>query len=242
MDQQMADAPYRVKLEDIFEGPMDLLVHLVKKNELEVTDIPIALITDQYLGYLDFLQSINIDVAAEFLVMAATLIQLKSRMLLPRHDEEEDDDEISRQLTRPLQEYLKMKSAAEQLAGRHLLGEDTFTRPAAVDDIQPEEDDIEIIEVGLFELIDAFKRILENMSAEHRVDMTADHMSIKDRISEIVNLLEEKGSATFGELFAEDSTRAQVIVTFLALLEMVKLRLTRIVQHVQSGVIRLFYQ
>ena len=238
----MTDAPYKVKLADIFEGPMDLLVHLVKKNELEVTDIPIALITDQYLGYLAFLRSINIDVAAEFLVMAATLIQLKSRMLLPAHDEEEDDEELSQQLTRPLQEYLKMKSAAEGLAERHLLGKDTFTRPPSRDDLHSAEDDIEVIDVGLFELIDAFKRILENLSAEHQVDLTMDHMSVKDRISQIVTLLEDKGSATFGELFAEDSTRTQVIVTFLAILEMVKLLLVRIVQHVQSGVIRLFYQ
>jgi len=133
----MTETAYRVKLADIFEGPMDLLVHLVRKHELDIYDIPISLITDQYLAYLEFLRTINIDVAAEFLVMAATLVQLKSRQLLPVHDNENDEDEVERQLSRPLLEYMKIKSAAEQLAERHLLGEDTFTRPPAGRDILP---------------------------------------------------------------------------------------------------------
>ena len=236
----MTETAYRVKLADIFEGPMDLLVHLVRKHELDIYDIPISLITDQYLAYLEFLRTINIDVAAEFLVMAATLVQLKSRQLLPVHDNENDEDEVERQLSRPLLEYMKIKSAAEQLAERHLLGEDTFTRPPAGRDILPAEG-TEMVAVGLFELIDAFKKILQNLSAEHKIDLTAERMSVKDRISQIVTVLETKGSTTFEELFAGDHQRSQVILTFLAILEMVKMRLIKVMQHAQSGIIRLFY-
>ena len=149
--------PYRVKLTDIFEGPMDLLVHLIKKNEVNIYDIPIALITEQYLHYLQWLDALNVDYAAEFVVMASSLAQIKSRMLLPVHPEEEGEEEDPRQMiVRPLLEYLKLKSAAEQLAERPLLGEDTFTRPAqpAKQTLSGEE---EVIKIGLFELIDAFR-------------------------------------------------------------------------------------
>ncbi len=236
----MTETAYRVKLADIFEGPMDLLVHLVRKHELDIYDIPISLITDQYLAYLEFLRTINIDVAAEFLVMAATLVQLKSRQLLPVHDNENDEDEVERQLSRPLLEYMKIKSAAEQLAERHLLGEDTFTRPPAGRDLLTPQD-TEMVTVGLFELIDAFKKILQNLSAEQMIDLTAERMSVKDRISQIVTVLETRGSTTFEELFADDHQRSQVILTFLAILEMVKMRLIKVMQHAQSGIIRLFY-
>lgn len=236
----MTETSYRVKLEDIFEGPMDLLVHLVRKHELDIYDIPISLITDQYLAYLEFIRTINIDVAAEFLVMAATLVQLKSRQLLPVHDNESDEDEVERQLARPLLEYMKIKSAAEQLAERHLLGEDTFTRPPGGRDFTAPED-TEMVAVGLFELIDAFKKILQNLSAEHMIDLTTDHMSVKDRILQIITVLETRESATFEELFADDCMRSQIILTFLAILEMVKMQLVKVMQHAQSGIIRLFY-
>jgi segregation and condensation protein A len=139
-----------------------------------------------------------------------------------------------------LLEYLQMKSAAESLVQRNLLGEKTFVRnpPKETLWIAPED---EIIKVGLFELIDAFQKILENLPAEHRVDLTADRISVKDRISEIVDILETRGSVTFAELFSSDVDKNGIIVTFLAVLEMVKLCLVRIVQHVQTGIIRLFY-
>ena len=119
---------YTVKLDDIFEGPMDLLVHLIKKHEVDIYNIPIALITDQYLEYLELMKLMNIDVAGEFLVLAATLTQIKSKMLIPVHEDEDDQEDPLLEITRPLAEYLQMKSAARQLADRHLLGEDTFVR------------------------------------------------------------------------------------------------------------------
>jgi segregation and condensation protein A len=236
-----AAAPYRVRLSDIFEGPMDLLVHLIKKNEVNIYDIPIALVTEQYLQYLEWMDLLNLEYAAEFVVMASTLTQIKSRMLLPVHAEEEGEEEDPRQaIVRPLLEYLRLKSAAEQLAERPLLGEDTFTRPA-----QPAAravaDDEEVIKIGLFELIDAFQKILAGLPDEARIEFTADTISVKERISQIVDQLEAKGSLTFFELFSEHPGRGEIVVTFLAILEMVKLALVRLVQHVNSGIIRIFY-
>jgi len=237
------DEPYRVKLSDIFEGPMDLLVHLIKKNEINIYDIPIALITEQYLQYLEWLKAMSVEYAAEFVVMASTLAQIESRMLLPVHADEEGEDEDPRQaIVRPLIEYLKLKSAAEQLAQRPLLGENTFTRPAHTAALADAAGDEEVIKIGLFELIDAFQRILSGLPDQARIEFTADTISVKGRISQIADLLEARGSLTFFELFSERPTRGEIVVTFLAVLEMVKLALIRLVQHVNSGIIRIFYQ
>ena len=235
----MGADPYQIKLEDIFEGPMDLLVHLIKKNEVNIYDIPIALITDQYLEYLEWIKSMNVDVAGSFILMAATLTQIKSKMLLPVHDDEDDDDPRM-EVIRPLNEYLQMKRAADQLLQRDLLGQDTFIRPFSEKDLSAESDDV-LIQVGLFELIDAFRNILAELDAEQQVDFSAERISIKDRIAEIIETLESRGSITFDELFTRPIQKSDVVVTFLAILEMVKLNLLRIVQHTQSGVMRLFY-
>ena len=235
----MFDEPYKVLLDDVFEGPMDLLVHLIKKNDVDIYDIPIALITDQYLGYLELMKSLNIDLAGDFILMAATLAQIKSKMLLPVH-ENEDDEDPRMQIAVPILEYLEMKSAAGQLAGRNLLGDNTFIRQSDIKDFLSDQEE-EVISVGLFELIDAFQKILKNISEDQRIEITPDKMSVKDRISKLVDIFEEKRSITFEELFAEHVSRTEVILTFLAILEMVKLCLIRIAQHTQSGVIRLFY-
>ncbi|MGD8521208.1 MAG: segregation/condensation protein A [Desulfobacterales bacterium] len=235
----MPEEPYKVHLENIFEGPMDLLVHLIKKNELDIYDIPIALITDQYLQYLEWMKMMNINFAGEFIVMAATLAQIKSRMLLPIHPEDDQEDPRL-EITQPLIEYMQMKSAAEQLTERQLLGENIFVRGSQREDILAASQD-EYIKIGLFELIDAFQKILESMPSDDRMEFSADRISVKDRISQIADILESKGSTTFEELFSEHPNKSDLIITFLAILEMVKLALIRIVQHVQSGAIRLFY-
>jgi segregation and condensation protein A len=237
----MNETLYEVRLEDVFEGPMDLLFYLIKKNEVDIYDIPIALITEQYLAYIELMKSLNIDFAGDFLVMAATLTQIKSKMLLPVHDDEEEIEDPRMEIARPLQEYLEMKSAAEQLARRNILGEHTFTRAPAPEDIKW-HDDTELIKVGLFELIDAFQKILGNLSPDHRVDMTTDRVTVKERINQLVDILEEKNSLTFEELFEGAAKKSDLIVTFLAVLEMVKLSLVTVVQHTLSGVIRIFYQ
>ena len=231
---------YTVKLEHIFEGPMDLLIHLIKKNEVDIYDIPIALITQQYLEYLDWMKAMNIDFAGDFLVMAATLTQIKSRMLLPFNEYDEDDDDPRAEITRPLLEYLQMKAAAEELAGRSILGDATFVRIPDYKEFLKEMDG-QVVRIGLFELIDAFQKILANLPVDQQVDLTPDRISVKDRITELIDILEEKGSMTFEELFSKNADKTEIIVTFLAILEMVKLVLIRIVQHVQTGIIRLFY-
>ncbi|MDP2862207.1 MAG: segregation/condensation protein A [Desulfobacterales bacterium] len=230
---------YEVHLKDVFEGPMDLLIHLIKKNEIDIYDIPISLVTDQYLRYIDWMKSMNIDIAGDFLVMAATLTHIKSKMLLPpREDDEEDDPRI--EITRPLLEYLQMKSAAERLSERDILGENTFSRTLDKKDLQIDNEE-RVIKVGLFELMDAFQKLLERIPASQQIDMTTDRISVKDRINELIDIFEKEGSVTFDQLFDENFTKSELVATFLAILEMVKLALVSIVQNVQSGIIRLFY-
>lgn len=237
----LVDKRYEVKVENIFEGPMDLLVFLIKKHEVDIYDIPIALITEQYLKYLDWMKAMNINFAGDFIFMASTLAHIKSRMLLPVHQEAEEDEEDPRmEIARPLLEYLRMKSAAEQLTGRNLLGEDTFLREPSKDDLKIDRSD-QTVQVSMFELMDAFQRILDNIAGDHLVDFSKERFSIKDKISQLVDVLEKKGSVVFNELFYEDAEKGELIVTFLAVLEMGKLGLVRIAQQFQTGIIRLFY-
>jgi segregation and condensation protein A len=236
----MQNERYQVKIENIFEGPMDLLLHLIKKHDVDIYDIPISLITKQYLEYLELMKALNIDFAGEFVVMASTLTHVKSRLLIPAHEEQTDEEDPRLEIIRPLEEYLRMKTAADRLAERNLLGKDTFARnPGQQMDLINQEG--EVINVGLFELIDAFQKILENISADAKVDITADTISVKDRISQLVDVFEAKGSVTFEELFSDKTDKSEIVLTFLAILEMVRLYLVRIVQHTQTGVIRLFY-
>ena len=235
----MQEEVYKVQLENIFEGPMDLLVHLIKKNELDIYDIPIALITEQYLQYMEWMKAMNIDLAGDFIVLASTLTQIKSRMLLPASSDEEEDDP-RQEIVRPLVEYLQMKSAAEQLSDRHLLGEETFVRRTDRQEFIDGEEET-YIKVGLFELIDAFQKILAKIPDDLQMEFTPDKISVKEKITQVTDILEAKGSVTFDQLFSEQPDKNEVIVTFLAILEMVKLALIRIAQHAQTGVLRLFY-
>lgn len=231
---------YKFKLENVFEGPMDLLIHLIKKNEVDIYDIPVARVTEQYLAYMEWIKLLDIDNVGDFLVMASTLAHIKSRMLLPRHGIGEDEEDPRMEIVRPLAEYLRIKSAARILADRDLLGDTIFTRKTKAKDIIDE--DSEMIQVGLFELIDAFQRVLHKVSKDHTVDIASDEVSVKERMNDIVEAIEDKGSLTFTELFAASDKKRFVIVTFLALLELMKLNLIRAAQSAQSGIIRLFYQ
>jgi segregation and condensation protein A len=231
---------YKVKLENVFEGPMDLLIHLIRKNEVDIYDIPVGLITEQYLAYLEWMKLLNIDNVGDFLLMASTLAQIKSRMLLPVHEGEEDQEDPRLEIIRPLAEYLQIKSAAEELAKRNMLGDSIFARrPHQKEFFDGDQD---LIQVGLFELIDAFQKILQKVTKDHTVDLATDRVSVKDRMNAIIEVLEEKGSIAFMELFTGVVEKHFFIVTFLALLELMKLNLLRVVQSSQSGIIRLFYQ
>ncbi len=240
MDQQ-DQATYRVDLGDLFEGPMDLLVHLVRKNEVDIYDIPVALIMDQYMEYIKLMNVLNIDLAGEFLVMAATLAHIKSRMLLPVDQEQEEEEEDPRmEIVRPLEEYLQLQYAAEDLTDRNQLDWDVFIRCYGNGNERPDEEPDGLVQVSLFELIDAFQKIIKRVSPEHLFNITVDTISVKSRISEIADLLEGRGSVTFEDLFEKEVTKSQLIVTLLAILEMAKVQVIRIMQHVSSGIIRIF--
>jgi segregation and condensation protein A len=235
---------YQVKLA-AFEGPLDLLLHLIRKNEVNIYDIPIALITEQYLGFIELMQELNLDVAGEFLVMASTLIHIKSRMLLPRPDplqEDVGDEEDPREaLVRRLLEHQKYKAAAELLHDRETLRGAQFTRPdarvvhAVGDEYEPE------LEVDLFSLLAAFRNVLERAARRPPMVLPPDQISIEDRMHQLLGRLSETEACGFEDLFVDgDGSRAFVIVTFLALLEMIRLKLIRVFQAGGFGAIRVY--
>lgn len=222
---------YRVQL-PTFEGPLDLLLHLIEEHELDIRDIPIAFIAEKYVEYITLMEELNIDTASEYLVMAATLTHIKSKMLLPTppaDQEEDDEDQLDprAELVRRLLEYQKYKHAAEQLASSDVLGRDVFNRglPAPqVDGPAP------IAGLSLFKLLDAFQHVMARAKAtvDHQIDI--ERFSITDRINELSEMLSKAQSLSFEELFVGQRSRIDLIVTFLALLEMTRLRLTRLTQ------------
>lgn len=229
---------YSVHL-DKFDGPMDLLLHLIRKNELDVCDIPIAVITRQYLDYIKLMKDLNLEVAGDFLVMAATLLQIKSRMLLPVDEPEEGEEEVDdprAELIRRLMEYQQYKEAGMVIGARALLGRDVFIRTCQ-DPVLAAAQNVEgPLEVSLFDLVDAFRALLARVPAEHFHDVAAaDTFSIADCINEILSLLQERDTIQFEELIGEELTRERVIVTFLALLELCRLKLIRIFQEGEQG-------
>jgi len=233
------DLPYTVRLEG-FEGPLDLLLHLIKKNKLVITDIPIALITEQYLEYLKLMRVLNLDVAGEYLLMAATLLHIKSRMLLPISSEEEGDEEQGdprTELIQRLLEYQKYKQAALELDQRPLLDREVFTRTAPPEKEEPEE---EKFEVGLFELLEAFRQILGRARSETFHEVALEPITLEKKVQEILTLLQrEKRSMAFHTFFPEEASRRVIVVTFLAILELVKMKAVRIFQAAPFETIRI---
>jgi segregation and condensation protein A len=232
---------YEVKL-DIFEGPLDLLLYLIKKNELDIYNIPIALVTKQYLDYIDILKTLNLDLAGEYLVLAATLAHIKSKLLLPDTSEEGEEDADPRQeLVQQLLEYQAVKNASQSLQSREVLERDVFIRGAAPAEAPSPPDDQSIWqEIGLFELVDAFRQVLAKLEQTELMAIDLDRTSLADRINEIMDQLQERQSLTFTELMNGQKERRFIIYTLLALLELVKQRLIRICQAESFGVIRLF--
>jgi len=232
---------YEVKLE-IFEGPMDLLLHLIRKHKVDIYDIPLALIMDQYLAYLDMMRSLNIDVAAEFVEMAATLAYIKSRMLVPRiaSEDEEDEEDPRMELVRPLLEYAKIREAAQSLAGSLQLDRDVYARHIPAEELWGLNGGEEIAEVGLFELVNALQEVLHRAEPEEFMVMSAETMRLKDRISQLMDILAGVSSITFHELFAGQVRKGEIILTFLAILELMRLQMIRAFQHQPSGIIRLY--
>jgi segregation and condensation protein A len=219
---------YEVKLE-IFEGPLDLLIHLIHKNEVDIFDIPIAVITDQYLEYLDIMKALNINIAGDFFLMASTLIHIKSRMLLPESKEDEEEDPRM-EITRPLLEYMRLKEMAEELSDREILDRDVFARQIPPDFQDQIGDEGPQLDVNLFQLMDAFKRIVDQKLPGVQLRIQLEEWSVKEKMELIMDCLKHKGPMFFNEIFSENKTISEFIATFLALLELVHIGLVKLFQ------------
>ncbi|PYQ05116.1 MAG: segregation/condensation protein A [Acidobacteria bacterium] len=235
------DAP-RIRLPE-FEGPLDLLLYLIKKNEVDIHDIPIAPITRQYMEYLDLMKELNLDVAGEFMVMAATLIHIKSKMLVPVNpteaEGEEEGEDPRDELVRRLLEFQRYKEAAGLLHQKREIRAATWIRP---DTALPTFDDAgeEMIEAGLYDLIGAFKELLERRKTLLAHEVEHEGKSVEERMEELLDMLREGQSLEFLELFASEETKAGMILTFLSLLELIRLKRIKVYQRSLFGPIRVF--
>ena len=225
---------YRVRL-DVFEGPLDLLLHLVKKNEVDLHNIPIATITDQYLEYLDLLQQLDLDMAGEYLVMAATLLHLKSRTLLPSEEviDEESGEDPRAELARQLMEYQRFKEVADVLSQKDLLGRDVFSRAPLRNEVTDEQDIV--YDVSLGDLLDALQEVLKNAEPDVVHQVILEQISLRETVCYVLDLLRERSQLNFTELLSANTTRLQILVTFLATLELVRTRMIDVQQEERFG-------
>jgi segregation and condensation protein A len=229
---------------DNFEGPLDLLLHLIRKHEIDIYDIPIAVITQQYLDAIALMEELDLDIAGEFLVLAATLIHIKSKMLLPRPETaagvEGEVDDPRDALVRRLLEHRKFRAAAELLHEREQLRAAQWQRPdervaaLAGDEYEPE------LEVDLFSLLTAFQSVVQRAKLRPKVLLPPEQMPLETRIDQLLARLSETEAFGFEDLFADVDDRQGLIVTFLALLEMIRLKLVRVFQAGANGPIRVY--
>lgn len=215
---------YKVKLE-VFEGPLDLLLYLIKREQLNIYDIPIAKLTQEYLDYLEIMRMLDLDIAGEFVVMAATLIHIKSKMLLPpeeREPEEVEEEDPREELIRRLLEYKRFKEAAGQLQGMESRRFEFFGRSG-----QPElvdEEGNKYFEANLFDLLTAFSKVLKSVSKEKFQEIVKDKFTVEDKMHDIFHMLVEKPTISFTELFEAAQSKIEIVVIFLALLELIRLK------------------
>lgn len=242
MESSLLDMPeesYRVRL-DVFEGPLDLLLHLIRKNKVSIFDIPVALILSQYLEFLDLMRELNLRIAGEFLEMAATLAYIKSRMLLPRHADEEDEEEDPRMdLVTSLMEYARIKEITKKLSSRFLLERDVFGRGAPIR-AGPGED--QEFEAGLFELTSAFVELMKRAETTPPMEVEMDAVSLRRRMVELLSQVKRHAQSglTFRKLIEGLSSRIDAVFTFLAVLELMRLGAIKAFQHEPSAIIRIF--
>lgn len=230
----MVQEEYKVQLE-VFEGPLDLLLYLIKKEEIDIYNIPIEKITTQYMEYLDLMRMLDLNIAGEFLVMAATLMMIKSRMLLPVEDRmemEEEEDDPRWELVRQLIEYKKFKDIASHLQERELLQEGIFSLggESVLPGLGPEEHGLMLEDVSLFDLITAFNSVLKKAREEEIGEIFADQFTVADKINAILLAIRERKDILFSALFGERSGRHEIVCTFLALLELIRLRQIKVSQ------------
>ena len=237
----MEDYPVRL---DNFEGPLDLLLHLIRKNEIDIYDIPIALVTQQYIEYIELMKELDLDTAGEFLVMAATLIHIKARTLVPRPEtaaEEAEEAEDPREaLVRRLIEHQRFKAAAELLHERQTVRNAQWgLADERLADLAGEPFEREL-EADLFGLLQAFQAVLKRARERPGVPLPAAEVSIETRTRQLMERLAHVKACGFEELFADDGSRAELITTFLAVLEMIRLKLIRVFQSGSCGPIRVY--
>jgi segregation and condensation protein A len=231
---------YKVKVPD-FEGPLDLLLHLIRKNALDIYTISVSEIANKYLEYTELMESLNLDGVGDFLVMAATLAYHKSRMLLPSPAEAEEDEEefeSLEELHRRLIEYQRYKEAAQELRGRDLLNRDVFKVSVLGEVPKPEAHEVPI-RTSLFDLLDAFHGLLKTLPKESAHRVVTERIRLVDRIVEVLDLLVEKKSLGLEAVVGENPTREKVVVTFLCILELVRMQLIRAYQFQPFGPIQL---
>ena len=219
----------------VFEGPFDLLLHLIRENKLDIYDIPISVITSQYLEYIEIMKELNLEIAGDFLVMAATLIQIKSRMLLPPDEEAaaEEQEDPRLDLVQRLLDYQKYKEAASDLRTKEEEWMRIFHKEPLAEEGE-EEGELYLFDLSLFDLLDAFKKILDKAPPEI-VSITRETLTVKDKISMIMEILEGKEAVRFEDLFRDGISRVQLIITFVSLLELIRLGLARVYQEKQFG-------
>jgi len=214
---------YKVKLQ-IFEGPLDLLLYLIRKNELDIYNIPIAEITDQYIEYINLMQSLDLDVAGEFILMAATLLHIKSETMLPSGSVDDNDEVMltREELVRQLLEYKKFKEAASILSYKEEVKRNLYSRSFTDPAIEGFELREYRISASLFDLLSAFHKVLNSISEEQIAEFDEDIFTVEQKIGEILQILETRKRIEFSSLFKDICSRLEIIVTFLAILELTK--------------------
>lgn len=212
---------------EVFEGPLDLLLYLIKKHNLDILDIEVAKVTKQYMAYIDLMRQLHLELVADYLEMAALLTEIKSRMLLPKPADIEEEEDPRAELVRRLQEYEQIKKGAESLDEMPRLGRDIFTSSAAVPDfknVKPE------VEVDLKEVLLAFRDILQKVDLETSHHVEKEPLSVREKMTFILSIVKEDQFVEFKNFFISDEGRQGIIVTFLAILEMVRERFLELVQ------------
>ncbi|MCK4910975.1 MAG: segregation/condensation protein A [Thermodesulfovibrionales bacterium] len=228
----MEETAYKIKL-PLFEGPMDLLLHLIREHKLDIYDIPISLITRQYLEYIEVMKELNLEVAGDFLVMAATLIHIKSRMLLPVEDTADTDEpeDPRLELVMRLLEYKAFKEAAHGLQERETDQSNVYTRIPSGDEGESEDEleELSLFDLNLFDLITSFQKMLERAPAEAQT-LTREVLTVKDKMAMIIDSLQSMDAMRFTDLFKSDIIKMHFVVTFVAMLELIRLGLARVYQ------------
>jgi len=240
---EQLELPYQVKLQ-VFEGPLDLLLQLIKKNKVDIYDIPISKITEQYLEYLDVIKKCNLEVVGDYLALAAQLSLIKSRMLLPQMPSEDEVDDPRAELVQLLLEYERYKNAAEDLENRDILGKEVFIRGLSYfDEFGDAAQETEIVKTDLWSLVEAFKEVCLRRQFELTEDIvfTIESFSIEEKTSELIEFFKTNRKYDFKNIFNKMVSKAEIIITFLTILELVKNEIIGIEHENPEDEIELFY-